>query len=164
MIDVCAFHSCLSTTYKYTCICAAKGQSYYWTWGAVAPSRFFYKKFSIYIKYYFQQFVSIKLHFAPLNNIIDIFNAKKNISPTTKIKPKQHPKQTREKKKSKPVGPVLIRYLPGLEQETTNLPHTYNKREERRGFLSHSKKKKKKGEEFGSQRQKQRYPHLAQNT
>ena len=44
--------------------------------------------------------VSIKLYFAPLNNIFDIFKSyKKNTGPTTKLKPKQHPKQTHVKKK-----------------------------------------------------------------
>ena len=46
--------------------------------------------------------VSIKLYFAPLNNIFDIFKSyKKNTGPTTKLKPKQHPKQTHVKKKKK---------------------------------------------------------------
>ena len=54
-------------------------------WGVVAPLDFFFLIFSMHLNIIFFQFVSIKLHFAPLNNIIDIFKSykKKNISPTT---------------------------------------------------------------------------------
>ena len=110
--------------------------------GQWPPQIFKKKKNSIYIIYYFQQFVSIKFHFAPLNNIIDIFKCYKKILAQTTPQNKHKPK----KKKIK-AGSNQISTKPRSRKHPTYLTHII-KGKKKKGIskpFKKEKKKKKKG-------------------